>query len=316
MTKTKLPAKKQISSALFFGELLLWGILFVLCILSADKTKAAMLDTLAFCTKTVVPTIFPFMILSALLMQAVSGKAKNNDPKLFAQGSTEPFFQMLAFVVGALCGFPIGAQIVNDLYNDNKITKAQAKRLFPLSNQCSLAFVTLGVGDALLGSQRQGLYLYIIMILSSLLVFFLFPTKNEDASQHEKINKKEAPRPFVHIVRDATLSTLYTVGFLLLFSIPIALLESAVKNDSLRLMLTLPLEFTGACRAAIEIIPKESILLFPTLATILSFGGICVGMQSELIVKSSKLNMRNYYLRKLLQGAFAFLIALVCALLR
>lgn len=315
MTKSKklLPLyKKQGAFAL---EILCWSACFLMGIRYADQIKLAMLDTLCFCARTLVPTLFPYMILSSLLMKMISSAQRNADVDPAKKGKGALLPCAFSFLSGVLCGFPIGAQASIDLYNENKISSIELKKLFPLCNQCSLAFVTLGIGKEMLGSIRLGFALYTVMIVSALLVYILLPD-GKGEKQASMINKETAPsRHFVVIVRDATLATLYTVGFLLLFSIPIALIKHLCQSTSLRLILTLALEFTGACRTALEVLAPSSPLLLPTLAFILSFGGICVGMQSELIVRQTRIGMRSYYLRKLLQGLFAFAITLLLSLL-
>lgn len=311
MTKTKklrIVYKKQFTLVL---EILFWCAAFISGILYAKAIKQAMLQTLSFCVRSLVPTLFPYMILSSLLMRIFT----DYQPPGVISGSQERkgmrLSPYLAFIIGSLCGFPVGAQVLVDLYNCGEINKNELRRLFPLCNQCSLAFVVLGIGRDLLVSSSIGFYLYFIMIASAALVSLLFPSKKSKESIEIRNSAQIARRSFVSIVRDATLATLYTIGFLLLFSIPIALIGHFSQNNLLSLLLTIPLEFTGACRLAISTIAASSPLLLPTLAFILSFGGICVGMQSELIVQVAGIGMSDYYPRKLLQGLFAFLIALL-----
>ncbi|MFR0961937.1 MAG: nucleoside recognition domain-containing protein [Dorea sp.] len=76
---------------------------------------------------TVLPTLFPFLLISRLLLDSCACSLLNKllapaISRLFgisAQGS-------FAFIVGFLCGYPMGAKITADLFHARQISKAEA----------------------------------------------------------------------------------------------------------------------------------------------------------------------------------------------
>ena len=91
---------------------------------------------------TVLPTLFPFLLISRLLLDSCACSLLNNllapvISRLFgisAQGS-------FAFIVGFLCGYPMGAKITADLFHARQISKAEASYLLSFCNNTSPAFL-------------------------------------------------------------------------------------------------------------------------------------------------------------------------------
>ena len=91
---------------------------------------------------TVLPTLFPFLLISRLLLDSCACSLLNKllapvISRLFgisAQGS-------FAFIVGFLCGYPMGAKITADLFHARQISKAEASYLLSFCNNTSPAFL-------------------------------------------------------------------------------------------------------------------------------------------------------------------------------
>lgn len=178
-------------------------------------------------------------------------------------------------------------------------------RLFPLFNQTGFSFVTLVVGRNFLGSFSLGLKIYLVMILSSFLVFFIYHKKEEHTFSIAECNR-ETEFSCVQLIKNSTLNMIYIIGFLLAFTIPSTLIRTTFKRKSVSLVLSGLLEITNGCHTIVTVLSRQSILLLPALCFCVSFGGICVGMQSEICVRDNRFSMKDYYIRKGLQGIFAF----------
>lgn len=91
---------------------------------------------------TLIPTLLPFIILTGILTRMDS--IQKILPHL------EPFFRILLgvsgwggyiFILGILCGYPLGAKLASDLYASGKISKKEALYLTTFCNNPSPAFV-------------------------------------------------------------------------------------------------------------------------------------------------------------------------------
>ena len=123
------------------------------------------------CVSTVIPSLFPFMVASELIVLTGAarplGRLLRAPARLLFGISGEG---ASAFVLGAVCGFPIGTRAAVSLYGRGRISLGELSRLVCFSNNPSSAFVISAVGTTLFGSREFGSALFFITILSSFIV--------------------------------------------------------------------------------------------------------------------------------------------------
>lgn len=103
-----------------------------------------------------IPTLLPFMILSGILirMNLTEGFVRMIHPLLRILFHTSPNGSY-TLVMGFLCGFPMGARIVGELYGTGKLSKWEAERLLAFCNNIgpiyflSFAMPVLGINSVL-----------------------------------------------------------------------------------------------------------------------------------------------------------------------
>ena len=273
----------------------------LLLFLYSSEIKKTIQSTLIIAYKSLIPTLFPFMILSGVSMHVLcqGDEKKQGDPR-----NTKRLSHYLLLASAMVFGFPIGAKIVSDLYNENKITIEETNRYLPLLNQTSLPFVTLVVGHDFLSSSALGLMLYTCMLLSAFIVFLYKREKRKDTILPKK---PSVTRDFslVSCIRSATQNMLYIVGFLVAFSIPTALAK-ACFGGVFSVLISMVLELSSGCCAIVEYFSSASLFRIPLLCFCISFGGFCVGAQSKMCIGEAPFSMREYYIRKFFQGIIAF----------
>ena len=122
---------------------------------------------LSLCLNTVIPSLFPFMIISALI--TVGGYASD-----IGRFFEKPFFLIFgtspcascAAALGFLCGYPVGALSASEMLDKGDISKEELEYLLTFINVPSAAFVIGGVGGMLL-SKRLGVAIYVSIILAA-----------------------------------------------------------------------------------------------------------------------------------------------------
>ena len=103
----------------FFGAALLFF---------PDVSAAAAREGVALCLQTVLPSLFPFFVLSSLLVQS-------DVPRLLSRamaGVMYPLFGVSgagasALMLGLLGGYPVGARTVAELYGRGEIAREEAE---------------------------------------------------------------------------------------------------------------------------------------------------------------------------------------------
>ena len=309
MTKDSLIGKR-IAAQLLPPLLLIF--LFLSLLFSGDVVTGTK-NALALCAQVILPTLFPFMVLSELLGQTLSQKAarKHNSTDLFSRFFGVSMTGMSAFLLGSLCGFPLGVKHARALFDSGAIDEEECARLLCFANNTGPAFVIAGVG-ALFGSFRTGLFLYLFQIVSALLVGLIFakiPTKalvlkrGGPTSQHLSL---------VGAIRKSTTSALAVCGMVVFFSALSALLSAFFKNNNLLLFISPFLEVGGACAGAAEYRFAAPLVALLAASFAISFGGASVHMQAMLFFEDGRFPLPRYLAAKLLQGSLSCLFALLC----
>ncbi len=147
---------------------------FLLILRNSDAAIEYMGRGLSLCAKTVIPSLFPFMVISELLVESGAGEAFG---KLFSRVMRWVFglsgAGVSAVFLGSMCGFPVGARTAVALYDRGVISKAECEHLLTFTSNPSSAFLITAVGFSLFGDRRLGVVLYGVVLGSSLFIGFL-----------------------------------------------------------------------------------------------------------------------------------------------
>lgn len=88
-----------------------------------------------------VPTLFPFMMISSIMVYSGAdlelGHMLNRIIKRIYGYSN---YGLYAIFMGFFCGFPMGAKVVSDLYESNKLCKEEAQSLLSFCNNIGPAY--------------------------------------------------------------------------------------------------------------------------------------------------------------------------------
>lgn len=136
-------------------------IILVFCILTnsgLSLSYAALGLELWF--QKMIPTLMPFMILSGIMVRL----KLTEKISMIAYPVIRPVFKVrknvcYAMLMGFLCGFPMGAKVVDDLYSREMITKREAEYLLSFCNNIGPVYFC-GFVLPLLGRQLVFPYLF------------------------------------------------------------------------------------------------------------------------------------------------------------
>ena len=289
--------KKEISSLLLLFGTLMFGL-----VLSGDVSEYIK-EGLALSVGCVIPSSFPFMIISDMYVSY--GKPENI--RLLRRTFTFLFglppSALAPFICGNLGGFPIGAKMASECYSAGTLTKDEAERLIPLSNNPSCAFIVGGVGLGIFGDLKIGLML-LFSIYSATVICGILTRGKIDKKCKSGVNIGQN-YDFISSVKNSGLNSISIISFISLFSAINGILKKCIKNTPILYLISAFCEVTNAVKifASDSHIPPHLSLVFSAFA--LGFGGICVGLQSAVFTSASGLKMKKYYLIKLLNAIIA-----------
>ena len=132
---------------------------------AAQSARAA----LALCAQTVIPSLFPFFVLSSLLIACGASALLS---ALLAP-LMRPLFGLsgagaAALALGLCGGYPVGARTAAELVESGALSREEGERLLIFCNNAGPGFLLGICGGAVFTSPRAGAALYLIHAASAL----------------------------------------------------------------------------------------------------------------------------------------------------
>ncbi len=271
--------------------------------------KTAMIgarEGIDLCLKTVIPSLFPFFLLSSLLTSAFAGQ---RIPLLRPLGALcgVPEGGESLLITGFLGGYPVGAQSVACVYRAGQLSRADAERMLAFCNNAGPAFL-FGMAAALFPRKSEAFLLWLIHILSAVFASVLIPRQQSGdvtLSRRKSITLSDAMGGAIQVMASVC-------GWVVLFRVMISFL-----NRWFLWLLPLPvqvgitglLELANGCCSLASI--SSDALRFVMCSGMLAAGGLCVTMQTVSVTDG--LHLRFYFLGKLLQILFSLILAMAWA---
>lgn len=272
-----------------------------------------------------VPTLLPFMILSGIMirMNLTEGFVRLLHPflhRIFGTSENGSY----TIIMGFLCGFPMGARIVGELYASGKLSHKEAAKLLYFCNNIGpiyfLSYVvpTLSIGKPLIPLLLMygiplvyGVALCRAPYLRRLPMLFMKPAPNHTpaASSHSD-NLNDLDTPFGHAAHSmsllAAIDTSVLSGLL-----GIAKLGGYMVFFNLLNIVFVPFRHTNTellavYRCILEItsgIDYSGHKLFYPILILLPFGGFSCIAQTYSMIRQTDLSVRPYIFHKVIQTA-------------
>ncbi|MBM6975852.1 nucleoside recognition domain-containing protein [Intestinimonas butyriciproducens] len=195
-----------------------------------QEAMEAAREGLRLCYNVILPSLFPFFVLSALVVDL--GLAGYIGRAL--EGLMRPLFRVpgacaSAFVLGFVGGYPVGARTALSLYQKGMCTKTEAERLLAFCNNSGPAFILGVVGAGVFASSRVGVLLYLAHAAASVCVGLLFRFYRGEEGRREgraapTFQAERFTTAFTGAIKNSFLSTLNICAFVVFFTVVIKLL--------------------------------------------------------------------------------------------
>lgn len=288
-------------------------------ILFSSSNIIAVRNSLDLFLNSVFPSLFPFLIVTELLSYTsiipwISLKFKRLMPVIF----NVPAVGIYPFIMGIISGYPVGARVVADLREENKISKTDGEKLLIFTNNAGPLFIVGCIGCSIYLNSAIGFILYFVHIVSSVLTGFVFGhfykvSYREDVVSNVSLNFTSLGEIIGNCIRKAfyTLSTV--CGFVILFSLIISMIDATgffalFNNVWIENILFGVLEITSGIQLISSI--NSSTLFYHLLSTsfLLGFGGFSVLLQVWSVISKTDLSIKPYFIGKIFNGILAVII--------
>lgn len=251
---------------------------------------------------SLIPSLFPFMVLSSYISQScISETLSKIFEKPFQYIFKTSGYGVVAFVLGLLGGYPIGAKTIAEFYKTEKISQNDAQRLLYWCINPSPAFAVTAVGTFMIGNTESGILLYTSCILASLTVGFLCRfLSNGEIINTKRIRTDSKQNIFVKSVSGGSEAMFSVCGWVLTFSVFAALCDALNLPSSACNLIKSVAEVTTGCKNAVT-----SELSLPVFAAILSFGGFAVICQCAVYSSNCKTQIKFLICSRLLNASLS-----------
>lgn len=255
---------------------------------------------LALSENIIIPSLLPMLMIFNLITKSGAGRIVE---KIFAPFTEKvlhlPKCTGAAIVFGLTGGYPTGAILTQNLYDNNDIDKSTARRLLRFNINGGAAFIITAAGTAALGSEKAGLILFLSCTLASLLIavisarFYDKPDNSEldffSLPFGEALNKS---------VEGSIKSVLNISAYIILFS-------------ALNEIIKIPPFFEPFLEITSGVTEGNNIFSIPELAFLLSFSGLCIHFQIFGIIKKVNMKYIDFLLWRIIHALISYIICLL-----
>jgi hypothetical protein len=257
---------------------------------------------LRLCASNIIPSIFPFFIFADFL---ASGHYSDTFSSIAARifGVSENCVP--ALICGTVCGFPSGVKWASELYKNGVISKKEFENIIGIVNIPSFAFSVCAVGLGMMKSLTDGLIIYLITVLASIISSRLFCQKGQNIAKTAHFSRQSFS--LSNSIKNAGFSSLVVSSYIIFFSIILKLLSNVINNENLYPLLSSFIEIGNATFTISQNTYISPLYKFILLGFSLGFSGISVHLQAFALLPP-EISKGQYIKVKFSQG-------IICAIL-
>ncbi len=280
------------------GKLLLYLPLiaaFFLLTLRPGPAAAAAAAGLETCMHTVIPALFPFLVLTGAVLRL-------GIPKGLERVLGVPFERLFrirrsalpVFLLGLAGGYPVGAAAAAECFRRGACSREEAERLTVFSNNCSPGFLLGLLGESILENRRAAFFLLLLQWVVSVYLGWLLGLKRQPSAGENEPVEGAVPSPaelLTGSIRDGGRTCLLICAYVVFFSVLASFLP---RRPLLRGML----EMTGG----LLLLRGDALPELVKAAFLLGFGGMAIACQVTAAAREGALRSGRYLPLRFLHG--------------
>lgn len=287
-------------------KIILAALGMLVLILDSPTALAGAGEGVELCLRTVIPSLFPFFVLSSVLTNTFNG----HHPRWLQSVGRILGIPMGAesiLLVGFLGGYPIGAASIAKAAQQGRLDNRDGARMIAFCNNPGPAFI-FGIAGSMFDHPWTGGALWAIQIAAALSAGALLPGKSNQRASAGTSSDQSLTQSINASIR----SMAGVCGWVILFRVVLRFLDRWflwLVSPVLRVIICGLLELTNGCCLLGDI--RNPGFRFIICSGLLSFGGLCVAMQTTSAAQC--IPMQWYFPGKILQCILSMIIALtVC----
>ena len=273
----------------------------VLILLNSKTVMQSVIKSCNMFVLKILSGILPSMIVGTLLVKlGVHKIIPRFIKKIFNKLFNFNDAMTSIFITSLICGSPSSAAFINEYLNNNKISEKNALNLLCCTHFINPLFVIGTVGIGIFNSARIGISLFILLTLSNLIKAFILRKNFIGKKNIYNINDHyNFINEFKKTLSTCSLQLLVIFAIVVLFNVLVSLIGNIFDLSIMfETIINMFLEMTGGITklSTIDInLKMKFILSYYTL----SFGGLCIWMQTISMITNKKIKYLKYFIFRL-----------------
>ncbi len=215
-----------------------------------------------------------------------------------------------AFISSVVSGYPLGAKVTADLYENKQISRSDAFKMMSFCSTSGPMFIIGAVGAGMFSNALIGYLIFSAHIIGAILNGIIYRNiKIKELSSTKKIENTAKPSNLSSMVLDTSLSVISVGTSIAIFFVVIASLSPILSflPSNVSAFIAGLIEITKGC-LDISALPsiKQAILL---ASFVISFGGISTIFQSLALTATFKMPIKLMILQKFTHALISTFIA-------
>ncbi len=227
----------------------------VLAVVFPQATLGGMRSGLETCAAVVIPSLFPFMVVSSF----VAGLPVSDGAARLFSACMRYVFRLpgeafAAVVFGLAGGYPVGCSVAARLFEQGKLSREQAQRLTLFCVNAGPAFTVTAVGSVMLGSAGLGAVIFASSCISAIVTGILlgFTVNVPETRCAGAASRQPYSALLVESVEKSALAMLRVSAWVAVFSCLLSLLGELGISQTVLDAIGCVAEVTGGCRIAAQ----------------------------------------------------------------
>lgn len=253
--------------------------------------------------QTLIPSLLPFILVTNALSETNTYQVVASK---FQHMKHNRIYEIMSILLGNLCGYPIGAKIINDFVKNNCLSVNRANQILSLASQASPMFLIGFVYTHILNTALPlsvfltSIYLPVCIYYFFLLLFTNKQTPSTCCTSSQKLYIKDT---FLHAVE-----IMVTIGiYVMIFSILLSILLPICTNDTSKILLSF-MEITTGLNLISTLDITEN-LKIALLCALSASGGLCSTYQVKGVLEYQNVQIKKYLLDKCILSTGTFCIS-------
>lgn len=285
----------------------------MLFIKNSELTSAYVRGGLESCFLTIIPSLFPFMVVSEILNECGALSALG---RLFGKWTEQIFGiskkSFAAVLSGLLLGFPIGTRALIGLYDKGEISEDELHTALGFCGIPSFGFTVNVVGISLFAQKGFGLMLYGAAIFSALFTGCILAKRKKPflgaVTLPPHTRQKGSAEIITGAIASATGATITLCAYVVFFSCLIGCLSDTIGfSPTVGALAGALLELSTGATASADVSGRVGIAL---VGFTVGWSGLSVHFQTMALAGARIKSYARYFAQKLFQGVLCAALAL------